>query len=95
MVRFGDSSSSDSIGHRSQAWLTPLPPPPPARCPQVFVWCEKQGGGWDRRLVYDYKVPTWRVSWSTTGTILAVTDGNNAVTLWKESMDGVWQKVNH
>jgi protein transport protein SEC13 len=35
----------------------------------------------------------WRVSWSTTGNILAVSDGNNVVTLWKESTDGVWQQI--
>ncbi|EFJ49966.1 hypothetical protein VOLCADRAFT_80440 [Volvox carteri f. nagariensis] len=61
---------------------------------QVFVWSERPaGGGWDRKLVHDFKVPVWRVSWSTTGSILAVSDGNNAVTLWKESMDGIWQQV--
>lgn len=60
---------------------------------QVFVWCEKAAGGWDKKLVHDFKVPVWRVSWSVTGDILAVSDGNNAVTLWKETADGVWQQV--
>lgn len=60
---------------------------------QVFVFSERPGGGWDRKLVHDFKVPVWRVSWSTTGSILAVSDGNNAVTLWKESTDGVWQQI--
>jgi len=35
----------------------------------------------------------WRVSWSLTGNILAVSDGNNLVTLWKEAVDGNWSKV--
>ena len=39
------------------------------------------------------QVPVWRVSWSMTGNILAVSDGNNAVTLWKETIDGIWQQV--
>lgn len=69
---------------------------------QVFVWSERSPGsapaatgssGWDRTLVHDFKVPVWRVSWSSTGSILAVSDGNNAVTLWKESLDGVWQQI--
>jgi len=29
----------------------------------------------------------WRVSWSITGNILAVSSGDNVVTLWKESLD--------
>ncbi|GIM16627.1 hypothetical protein Vretimale_19194 [Volvox reticuliferus] len=62
---------------------------------QVFVWSEGlSGGGWERKLVHDFKAPVWRVSWSTTGSILAVSDGNNNVTLWKESMDGIWQEIN-
>lgn len=60
---------------------------------QVYVWGERPNGGWERKLVHDFKVPVWRVSWSMTGNILAVSDGNNAVTLWKETIDGVWQQV--
>ncbi|GAX74890.1 hypothetical protein CEUSTIGMA_g2336.t1 [Chlamydomonas eustigma] len=61
---------------------------------QVYIWSEKSAGGWERRLVHDFRpAPVWRVSWSTTGNILAVSDGNNAVTLWKETIDGVWQQI--
>ena len=37
----------------------------------------------------------WRVSWSTTGNILAVTSGDNAVTLYTESLnkEGEWNVV--
>jgi protein transport protein SEC13 len=31
--------------------------------------------------------------WSTTGTILAVTGGDNKVTLWKETPDGEWKNA--
>lgn len=62
---------------------------------QVFVWMEKAAGGWDKRLLHDFKVPVWRVSWSTTGNILAVSDGNNNVTLWKETTDGVWEQISN
>lgn len=41
------------------------------------------------------QVSVWRVSWSVTGALLAVSDANNAVTLWKESVDGLWQQVAH
>ncbi|KAF5840365.1 WD40-repeat-containing domain protein [Dunaliella salina] len=67
---------------------------------QVFAWCERVAsaggqGGWEKRLVHDFKVPVWRVSWSTTGSILAVSDANSQVTLWKESVDGLWKQVPH
>lgn len=39
---------------------------------QVFAWSEKPAGGWERVLLHDFKMPVWRVSWSTTGNILAV-----------------------
>lgn len=35
----------------------------------------------------------WRVSWSPSGNILAVSCGDNKVTLWKENLDGVWQFI--
>ena len=27
------------------------------------------------------------------GNILAVSDGNNTVTIWKESVDGMWNQI--
>ena len=30
----------------------------------------------------------WRVSWSIAGNLLAVSCGDNKVTLWKENIDG-------
>lgn len=60
---------------------------------QVFIWTEKPGGSWEPLLLKDFGVPVWRVSWSTTGNILAVSDANNSVTLWKEAMDGQWQPI--
>ena len=35
-----------------------------------------------------FAAPVWRVSWSLTGNILAVSCGDNSVTLWKESVAG-------
>jgi protein transport protein SEC13 len=60
---------------------------------QVIAWVEQPDATWQKRLVHDFKVPVWRVSWSITGNILAVSDSNNAVTLWKETLDGVWQQI--
>ena len=39
------------------------------------------------------QVPVWRVSWSITGNILAVSDGKDNVSLWKEAVDGQWQQI--
>lgn len=60
---------------------------------QVIAWTEQTDGSWQSKVVHDFKVPVWKLSWSVAGNILAVSDGNNAVTLWKESLDGVWQQV--
>jgi protein transport protein SEC13 len=35
----------------------------------------------------------WRVSWSATGRLLAVSSGDNTVTLWKEDVSRTWQQV--
>ncbi|PIL30777.1 transporter [Ganoderma sinense ZZ0214-1] len=35
----------------------------------------------------------WRVSWSLSGNILAVSCGDGKVTLWKENLKGVWECV--
>ncbi|KAL1953481.1 hypothetical protein VTO42DRAFT_2777 [Malbranchea cinnamomea] len=43
-----------------------------------------------QQLEFDSVV--WRVSWSLSGNILAVSGGNNKVTLWKENLRGQWEK---
>jgi len=35
----------------------------------------------------------WRVSWSLTGNILAVSTSENKVSLWKEAIDGTWKQI--
>ncbi|KAA6410875.1 MAG: transport sec13 [Lasallia pustulata] len=35
----------------------------------------------------------WRVSWSLSGNVLAVSGGDNKVTLWKETLKGEWKCV--
>ncbi|RXH67255.1 hypothetical protein DVH24_027375 [Malus domestica] len=61
---------------------------------KVIVWTVgKDGDQWEGKVLHDFNAPVWRVSWSLTGNILAVADGNNSVTLWKEEIDGEWQQV--
>eukprot|EP00897_Mesotaenium_endlicherianum_P006748 jgi/Mesen1/6100/ME000031S05368 len=60
----------------------------------VVIWTQaKDGDQWESRLLHDYKSPVWRVSWSLTGNILAVSDSTNNVTLWKEAVDGEWAQI--
>jgi len=35
----------------------------------------------------------FRLSWSVTGNILAVSDSTNSVTLWKEGVDKQWEQI--
>lgn len=53
----------------------------------------KDGDQWDGKVLHDFNSPVYKVSWSLTGNIIAVADGNNNVTLWKEVVDGEWQQV--
>ncbi|CAL9779646.1 unnamed protein product [Musa acuminata subsp. burmannicoides] len=60
----------------------------------VVIWTvAKEGDQWEGKVLNNFNAPVWRVSWSLTGNILAVADGNNNVTLWKEAVDGEWQQV--
>lgn len=40
-----------------------------------------------------FEVVVWRVSWSMAGNVLAVSGGDNRVSLWKEKMRGGWECV--
>lgn len=41
----------------------------------------------------DFEVVVWRVSWSMAGNVLAVSGGDNRVSLWKEKLKGGWECV--
>ncbi|KAF9613566.1 hypothetical protein IFM89_008957 [Coptis chinensis] len=61
---------------------------------KVVIWTvAKEGDQWEGIVLKDFQTPVWRVLWSLTGNILAVADGDNNVTLWKEAVDGEWQQV--
>ena len=48
---------------------------------------------WIPTLVNTFDDPVWRISWSITGNILAVSSGDSNITLWKEALDGTWSNV--
>jgi len=72
-----------------------------ASCSQdqkVIIWEGTPGEGdtilWNNGtvLAHEFNAPVWKVSWSVTGNILAVSSGDNKVTLWKET-DKQWVKL--
>ncbi|XP_051549554.1 protein SEC13 homolog isoform X2 [Myxocyprinus asiaticus] len=72
-----------------------LPTSTIASCSQdgrVFIWTcdDPMGNTWTAKLLHKFNDVVWHVSWSITGNILAVSGGDNKVTLWKESVDGQW-----
>ena len=62
----------------------------------VVLWRQTTAGGeWSPEALPPFPSPVWRVSWSGTGNLLAVSCGDNSVTLWKEGAPGGghWQQV--
>jgi len=81
-----DVSWAPNIGLPSQTIATA------SQDKSVIIWREEENR-W--RAVHTIKtngVP-WRVSWSITGTILAVSTDENKVSLFKETLEGKWEDV--
>lgn len=61
----------------------------------VIIWKQDgQNKKWSPKVLNTFEDPVWRLSWSITGNILAVSSGDANVTLWKEELDGSWCLVN-
>jgi protein transport protein SEC13 len=79
---------------RDVAWAPAngLPVEMLASCSQdrhVYIWKHDVATStWSKKLLPEFEDVAWRVSWSITGGILAVTTADNKVTLWKERPDG-------
>ncbi|KAK4336862.1 hypothetical protein RND71_044018 [Anisodus tanguticus] len=72
-----------------------------ASCSQdgkVIIWefnhQENDEKIWVPKCLHEFNDVVWHVSWSTMGNILAVSGGDNQVTLWKENVAGVWHCIN-
>ena len=60
----------------------------------VLIWTQNgRNEEWKATLLNTFDAPVWRVSWSVTGHMLAVSSGDNDVTLWKAGLDGAWHKM--
>eukprot|EP00123_Amoebidium_parasiticum_P022444 comp8754_c0_seq1/m.3985 comp8754_c0_seq1/g.3985 ORF comp8754_c0_seq1/g.3985 comp8754_c0_seq1/m.3985 type:complete len:304 (-) comp8754_c0_seq1:965-1876(-) len=86
---------------RDVAWApnVGLPSSLIATCSQdmtVRIWSQRgDSEEWDSAPVeLKFSDVVWRVSWSITGNILAVSSGDK-VTLWKEQQEGSWEMVQH
>lgn len=71
-----------------------------ASCSQdksVLIWTqETPGTNWKKVSLRAERFPdvVWRVSWSLSGNVLAVSSGDNKITLWKENLKGEWECIN-
>lgn len=64
-----------------------------ASCSQdrrVIIWNTEDLITWTPTVLATFDDVVWSVSWSLTGNILGVSGGDNKVTLWKETLDGIW-----
>eukprot|EP01035_Chromulina_nebulosa_P016980 gene16980-22477_t len=62
----------------------------------VYIWRNKDAGSeWTSTLLKTFDAPVWRVSWSTSGNVLAVSSGDHKVTLWKQSIDESWIQISN
>ena len=60
----------------------------------MFIWKQTTiDGPWEPTLLKEFEAPVWRVSWSITGNVLAVSTGDHRVTLWKQSVDESWLQI--
>lgn len=60
----------------------------------VLIWKQtEENGEWKATLLNTFDSPVWRVSWSVTGHLLAVSSGDADVTLWKAGLDEKWTQV--
>ncbi len=87
---------------RDVAWApsSGLPKSYIASCSQdrrVIIWTNTFDGTSSNNISYKvlhtFEDVVWHVSWSVMGNILAVSGGDNKVSLWKENLDGQWSCI--
>ena len=86
---------------RDVAWApsSGLPQSYIASCSQdrrVIIWSNdgKEDKPWTLRILNTFDDVVWHVSWSVMGNILAVSGGDNKVSLWKDNFNGEWICIN-
>ena len=68
-----------------------------ASCSQdrrVIIWTkETESQQWSPKELHSFEDVVWHVSWSVSGNMLAVSGGDNKVSLWKETIEGQWVRI--
>ena len=60
----------------------------------VRIWTQDgSGSGEWKHTQLEFDAVLWRVSWSLSGNVLAVSQGDNKVSLWKEDLGGNWECI--
>ncbi|KAJ2364146.1 GTPase-activating protein S13, partial [Coemansia sp. RSA 2611] len=67
-------------------WTQDAPSPTSAAAGSPPEWKRQQ-------LSEPFPDVVWRVSWSMSGNVLAVSCGDNRITLWKENLKGEWECI--
>lgn len=70
-----------------------------ASCSQdtcVYIWTnDGSSSTWTPKLLHKFGDVVWHLSWSVSGNILAVSGGDNKVSLWKENLEGEWTCISN
>jgi len=94
----------DSEVFRANGWIRDVAWAPNTAMPfNIIASCSDDGfvriyqqtsldGPWEKSEIY-LRVPVWRVSWSVTGNILAVSTSSHTVNLYKQAIDGNWVQI--
>lgn len=56
----------------------------------MVIWTSDDNVTWTPTILHTFDDVVWSVSWSLTGNILAVSGGDNKVSLWRENNEGQW-----
>lgn len=80
---------------RDVAWAPSigLPRSQIASCSQdrrVIIWNSDDMINWTPTVLNTFDDVVWNVSWSITGDILAVSGGDNKVSLWRQNIENQW-----
>lgn len=61
----------------------------------MIIWSSDggQSSTWTPKTLHTFEDVVWHLSWSVSGNMLAVSGGDNKVSLWKEGLDGTWSCV--
>lgn len=93
----GETAHSDWVRDASFAPSLGLPSNTIASASEdksVVIWTEDPASGqWRRAKTLKFDTKVYKLSWSLMGNILAVAQGDNKVSLWKESIEGDWKNL--